>query len=270
VRRIHCALAAGLFVPVLAGIASGQEQPIASRPWQFGQTAGPNGTDYAPPNDAQDLWIVEDFGIASDAMLTRFESYGTIYPAPLVVTDVTVRIYDDLPTVGHVVLQSVPGTGHIVVSGTNYRLTAGFGSQFLRAGSYYVVWTVETNSGQIAIFWAQDGPPAVGSGGTSDAQQWNPGLGWNWPTGPLRPVPADLQGNGQSGVNFTLYGTPGCYANCDGSTAAPVLNVQDFTCFLQKFSTGAPYANCDGSTAQPVLNVQDFTCFMQKFALGCS
>jgi outer membrane protein assembly factor BamB len=34
--------------------------------------------------------------------------------------------------------------------------------------------------------------------------------------------------------------------------------------------TSSPcYANCDGSTAQPVLNVADFTCFLQKFAAGC-
>jgi uncharacterized membrane protein len=61
----------------------------------------------------------------------------------------------------------------------------------------------------------------------------------------------------------------GCYANCDGSLADPALNVQDFTCFFQKFAQGASYANCDGSTAPPVLNVQDFTCFLQKFAAGC-
>src|SRR3954471_18057472 len=60
-----------------------------------------------------------------------------------------------------------------------------------------------------------------------------------------------------------------CYANCDGSTAAPVLNVADFTCFLQKFAAGDPYANCDGSTAAPTLNVADFTCFLQRFAAGC-
>jgi hypothetical protein len=48
-----------------------------------------------------------------------------------------------------------------------------------------------------------------------------------------------------------------------------VLNVQDFSCFLQKFAAGNAYANCDGSTATPVLNVQDFTCFLQKFAAGC-
>ena len=32
----------------------------------------------------------------------------------------------------------------------------------------------------------------------------------------------------------------GCYANCDGSTVAPVLNVQDFGCFLQKYAGGCP------------------------------
>src|SRR5437773_2686222 len=29
---------------------------------------------------------------------------------------------------------------------------------------------------------------------------------------------------------------PSCYANCDGSTVAPILNVNDFTCFLNKFA----------------------------------
>jgi len=60
-----------------------------------------------------------------------------------------------------------------------------------------------------------------------------------------------------------------CYANCDASTTAPVLNVADFSCFLQKFAGGDPYANCDGSTTEPVLNVADFSCFLQKFAGGC-
>ncbi len=60
-----------------------------------------------------------------------------------------------------------------------------------------------------------------------------------------------------------------CYANCDGSTAAPVLNVADFTCFLQRFAGGHSEANCDGSTLPPVLNVADFSCFLQRFAAGC-
>jgi uncharacterized membrane protein len=61
----------------------------------------------------------------------------------------------------------------------------------------------------------------------------------------------------------------GCYANCDGSTAAPALNIADFSCFLQRFAAGEAYGNCDASTASPVLNVQDFSCFLQKFAAGC-
>jgi hypothetical protein len=61
-----------------------------------------------------------------------------------------------------------------------------------------------------------------------------------------------------------------CYANCDESTTFPVLNVGDFTCFIQKFAAGDDYANCDGSTTAPTLNVGDFTCFLQSFGAGCS
>jgi 6-phosphogluconolactonase (cycloisomerase 2 family) len=64
-------------------------------------------------------------------------------------------------------------------------------------------------------------------------------------------------------------GPPECYANCDGSTEMPILNVADFTCFMVKFAGGDPYANCDGSTVEPVLNVADFSCFLSKFSAGC-
>ncbi len=60
-----------------------------------------------------------------------------------------------------------------------------------------------------------------------------------------------------------------CYANCDASTLAPVLNVNDFSCFLNKYAAGDSYANCDGSTVAPVLNVNDFSCFTNKYAAGC-
>jgi hypothetical protein len=60
-----------------------------------------------------------------------------------------------------------------------------------------------------------------------------------------------------------------CYANCDRSVTAPILNVGDFTCFLQHYAAGDCYANCDGSSTIPVLNVGDFTCFLQRFAAGC-
>jgi hypothetical protein len=61
-----------------------------------------------------------------------------------------------------------------------------------------------------------------------------------------------------------------CYANCDGSSLAPVLNVNDFQCFINNFAAGVGYANCDGSTSSPVLNVNDFQCFLNAFAAGCS
>jgi hypothetical protein len=72
--------------------------------------------------------------------------------------------------------------------------------------------------------------------------------------------------------------TPPCYANCDSSTTPPILNVEDFTCFVSKFAEGIAlppaqqlthYANCDNGTTHPVLNVEDFTCFITRFAAGC-
>ena len=60
-----------------------------------------------------------------------------------------------------------------------------------------------------------------------------------------------------------------CYANCDGSTVAPVLNIGDFVCFLNRFSAQDPWANCDRSTAAPTLNVGDFICYMSSYAAGC-
>jgi hypothetical protein len=71
------------------------------------------------------------------------------------------------------------------------------------------------------------------------------------------------------GVALVPTVTNACYANCDGSTTPPILNVNDFICFQQRYAAGDSYANCDGSTAPPVLNVNDFICFQSKFAAGC-
>ncbi len=93
----------------------------------------------------------------------------------------------------------------------------------------------------------------------------------NTATARVRVVAHDSPGNtgsDDSDSNFTI-GTP-CYANCDGSTSAPVLNVLDFSCFLNRFAAADSYANCDGSTAAPVLNVLDFACYLNAFAAGCS
>jgi hypothetical protein len=85
----------------------------------------------------------------------------------------------------------------------------------------------------------------------------------------------DSGGGSDGGYQIELTGTcfvgggQVCYANCDGSTVDPVLNVLDFNCFLNRFSAGASYANCDGSTVDPVLNVLDFNCFLNRFSAGC-
>jgi len=89
-----------------------------------------------------------------------------------------------------------------------------------------------------------------------------------------------VENGGPSGVNSNFIGVddveyvsgsgPTCYANCDGSTNQPCLNVLDFNCFLNQFAAGAAYANCDTSTTPPVLNVLDFNCFLNRFAAGCS
>ena len=63
--------------------------------------------------------------------------------------------------------------------------------------------------------------------------------------------------------------TVDCNANCDHSTLPPILKVNDFECFLNRFAAQDAYANCDESTVPPVLNVNDFECFANKFAAGC-
>jgi hypothetical protein len=61
-----------------------------------------------------------------------------------------------------------------------------------------------------------------------------------------------------------------CIANCDCSSTPPVLNANDFQCFLNRFAEASPYANCDGSSVPPVLNANDFQCFLNAFAAGCN
>jgi subtilisin family serine protease len=61
-----------------------------------------------------------------------------------------------------------------------------------------------------------------------------------------------------------------CYANCDGSSAAPVLTPNDFQCFLNRFASESPLANCDGSAGTPTLTANDFQCFLNAYADGCS
>jgi hypothetical protein len=71
------------------------------------------------------------------------------------------------------------------------------------------------------------------------------------------------------GAGFWTSPIVACYANCDGSTTAPVLGAADFVCFVSRFRSNDAYANCDGSTGAPVLTAADFVCFLGAFRAGC-
>jgi len=139
----------------------------------------------------------------------------------------------------------------------------------LPPGHYFFVPQVTLASGN--FLWLSSARPIVDPGTqfTPDLQAWVR-------TGRLAPdwlrVGTDIVGGNPAptfNMSFLLEGTPQCYANCDDSGIAPVLNVADFSCFLGRFAHGVRQANCDQSTTPPVLNVVDFTCFLQKFAAGC-
>jgi trimeric autotransporter adhesin len=91
------------------------------------------------------------------------------------------------------------------------------------------------------------------------------------PFGPtlLISTSSEYAGGGYSPAFAMWIGCPNCYANCDGSTVPPRLNVEDFTCFINRFAMQDPAANCTGSTTFPYFSVEDFTCFINRFAAGC-
>jgi hypothetical protein len=55
----------------------------------------------------------------------------------------------------------------------------------------------------------------------------------------------------------------GCYGDCDRNLQ---YNSLDFECFNYYYAMGHPLANCDGSTVEPILNLDDFTCFNNRYA----
>ena len=242
------------------------DQVVASLPFIGGQTAGSTGTNYEPPNDHLDIWMIEDFVISQPVRLTRFESRGTVWPEPAFVYDVSVRIYRGWPPAGQVVAQSTPGTGTVGPFAGWFIFRTAFDQAYLPAGAYHIVWnasTVTTASLHRPIFWAVAGPHAVGGGVPNNSWLWNPNGGWGWPDN-LKTVPATIGGKGQSGSNFILYGdVVGCYPDCTNEGA---LTVADFGCFQTHFVAGDPYADCN---ADGNLTVADFGCFQTLFVTGC-
>ena len=136
----------------------------------------------------------------------------------------------------------------------------------LAPGTYWLDWQAagSLNSGPLVVPVTLMGQTGVAG---ANARVFSSTTG-SW--GNVR----DTGNNAAQDLAFLIRGsggtTAGCYANCDGSTAAPCLNVLDFGCFLNRFAAGDTLANCDGSTSQPVLNVLDFGCYLNRFAAGCS
>ena len=137
----------------------------------------------------------------------------------------------------------------------------------LPQGSYWVDWQIGSPS-TLSGPWV---PPVTISGlpakPGANAVGYVPATG-TWAlaadnfSGAVQDMPFQVLG--------TVVGASSCYPNCDHSTDTPVLNVNDFSCFLNKFASNDTYANCDGSTVPPVLNVNDFICFLNYFGAGCS
>jgi hypothetical protein len=123
------------------------------------------------------------------------------------------------------------------------------------------------------FYWAPSGPPALIQSGLAYRIP---------PTAPLTMIDrfSIAHFGATAGLNvsncfydnvaITLVGGTSCYPNCDNSTAPPILNANDFQCFLNRYAAGDSYANCDNSTAPPILNANDFQCFLNAYAAGCS
>ena len=90
---------------------------------------------------------------------------------------------------------------------------------------------------------------------TADAQPYD--LSW-WTV--------DGGGNQSTGGTYVLTGTAG---QPDAGAASATI----YTLASGFWAIMVPdpcYANCDQSTIAPILNINDFQCFLNKFAAGCS
>jgi subtilisin family serine protease len=161
--------------------------------------------------------------------------------------------------------QGTPGAAQARVNNLSLRVTS---------PAQVVYWG---NSGLVASNWSTPGGTEDNRDTVENVFVQNPGAGvWTVEVLGTEVVGDAYLTDATVNAAFSLVvtggvrqsGTP-CYANCDGSTAAPVLNVLDFNCFANRFASGDSYANCDDSSVPPILNVLDFNCFLNRFAAGC-
>jgi hypothetical protein len=203
------------------------------------------------------------------AFESRDSKKGSLHYSTVVVSDTFAAANSVINGINPSPNQTTLGEGP--VSGHEVTINITFDRPLdLLAGHYFLVPQVQLSDGQ--FLWLSAPRPIVAPGTpfTPDLQAWirNENLDPDW----LR-VGTDIIGGSTPptfNLAFALRGVGVCYANCDASTHAPALNVNDFVCFQYRYAAGDHYANCDNSTAAPVLNVNDFICYLNRFAAGCT
>lgn len=232
--------------------------------WTSGQSAGPRAQNYPPDQDAKDIWAGDDFQTDRRWAIGRFTSWGSGIGGA---TDVLATIYDDIPTVGKVVMQSVPGAGKYVRSGSWGYYETNFGGQALSPGKYWIIWQADGNPSTITpVMFVQHGAYTVGAGTPDNGHAYNPGGFWNLPEGPWTSVTDQLAHMGNPiGVNFKLEGTEltTCPADFNGDG---FVNGDDFDAFSSAFAAGDATADFDKNG---FVTGDDFDAYVAAFEAGC-
>jgi hypothetical protein len=171
-------------------------------------------------------------GVVSPNTADFFPPGDPLFPPVISVSPTEVRL-----------LEFARHAGVVGNPGTPGRRTVFFGNFVITAGSV---------PGEVTTIRAGDFGPLA------DTVTWNSLLVLDQPP------------YGIASTTATVTAIPNaCYANCDGSTLAPILSISDLICFQQRFALGDVYCNCDGSTTPPTLNIGDFICFQARYAQGC-
>jgi hypothetical protein len=266
-----------------------QVQVVSRLPWDGPLTAGPNiAFGNVPPEN--DLWVIEDFRVTQAFELVRLESLGTI-PGPLGTRPNAVRaqLYRGFPPLGGTLIAESTGTGRSRIEGGSQLVyIADFGRPLLGPGEYYIAWSADPPaSTSFAIAYSTFVDHDIGQGGFQDAWLWNPGGGRGYVDN-YRAVPADLGGNGQSGVNFTLFGEFVCVGDLSGSSD-PMdlaygipdgnLDAADFFYYLDQFTFGVVAVADLTTSSDPndpgygvpdgALDAADFFYYLDLFVAGC-
>jgi probable HAF family extracellular repeat protein len=121
----------------------------------------------------------------------------------------------------------------------------------------------------LAFVWTQDEgvrnlQAVLAAGGAPGLEAWTLTIARGISSDGSTVVGSGVDPQGTTQAFVARFGT--CYANCDGSSVPPVLNPNDFLCFINRFAAGDSFANCDGVGG---LSANDFQCFISRFDAGC-